>query len=98
MFFLHVLFEYSDLVNLRICYSIPTSNHNVRCSACRCADVVCYSIPTSNHNLFRGIFIPLHVVCYSIPTSNHNPQSASSRAFLLYVILFLHQTTTCMRE
>lgn len=29
MIFLHVLFEYSDLVNLRICYSIPTSNHNL---------------------------------------------------------------------
>ena len=34
------------------------------------------------------------VVCYHVPTSNHNSCSANNVARVLYVIMFLHQTTT----
>ena len=34
------------------------------------------------------------VVYLSFPTSNHNPQQTSPRITLLYISLFLHQTTT----
>ena len=34
------------------------------------------------------------VVCYHVPTSNHNLVGVLAVFFLLYVIMFLHQTTT----
>ena len=42
--------------------------------------------------LFNLIF--LIVVYYPSPTSNHNSSASNSRLGLLYIILFLHQTTT----
>ena len=36
----------------------------------------------------------LRVVYRTIPTSNHNPRSFDQKAVLLYIVLFLHQTTT----
>ena len=37
-----------------------------------------------------------HVVSYSISTSNHNFEFANTTAKLLYLIPFLHQTTTLL--
>ena len=34
------------------------------------------------------------VVYRTIPTSNHNPSESKARSFSLYIVLFLHQTTT----
>ena len=56
--------------------------------------VVSYSISTSNHNsslVSNGLML---VVSYSISTSNHNTRSGFLKIFALYLIPFLHQTTT----
>ena len=57
--------------------------------------VVYVSIPTSNHNHRDGILIVGVVVYVSIPTSNHNSSGIYLHYFVLYMSLFLHQTTTC---
>ena len=58
--------------------------------------VVSYSISTSNHN-YKGRNTPvLPVVSYSISTSNHNLFRHRHCRFRLYLIPFLHQTTTVM--
>ena len=56
--------------------------------------VVYHLVPTSNHN--RGIlpWQPLHVVYHLVPTSNHNTTSSLVEHVPLFIILFLHQTTT----
>ena len=56
--------------------------------------VVSYSISTSNHNFqsLRQKF--LTVVSYSISTSNHNMWRMRATTLRLYLIPFLHQTTT----
>ena len=56
--------------------------------------VVYYSIPTSNHNVWVTSRTGQFVVYYSIPTSNHNCNVIIIPSFLLYIIPFLHQTTT----
>ena len=56
--------------------------------------VVCYHVPTSNHNIFLVITNISYVVCYHVPTSNHNSGLAGCYSPSLYVIMFLHQTTT----
>ena len=60
---------------------------------CRC--VVSYWISTSNHNTCRMGDSRSDVVSYWISTSNHNCYLNSSRSCRLYLIEFLHQTTTC---
>ena len=40
---------------------------------------------------------PKHVVYRTIPTSNHNCGQSPPPCFLLYIVLFLHQTTTLRR-
>ena len=56
--------------------------------------VVYRTIPTSNHN--PSIALPHHgkVVYRTIPTSNHNAESVREWYQWLYIVLFLHQTTT----
>ncbi len=56
--------------------------------------VVSYSISTSNHNFDDITLFDIQVVSYSISTSNHNVTSRDILTHLLYLILFLHQTTT----
>ena len=58
------------------------------------ATVVYRTIPTSNHNLNVVTRPPAKVVYRTIPTSNHNPSESKARSFSLYIVLFLHQTTT----
>ena len=56
--------------------------------------VVYRTIPTSNHNprsLDRNKAV---VVYHTIPTSNHNRTVQVLLPYTLYIILFLHQTTT----
>ena len=56
--------------------------------------VVSYSISTSNHNAVRKPTTKERVVSYSISTSNHNITMTFKPSLKLYLIPFLHQTTT----
>ena len=56
--------------------------------------VVSYSISTSNHNYDTLVMTTACVVSYSISTSNHNQTSSYNGLLQLYLIPFLHQTTT----
>ena len=78
-----------------VSYSISTSNHNISVAAFERSIVVSYSISTSNHNIEKRELLDTYVVSYSISTSNHNDRGIQSRSELLYLIPFLHQTTTC---
>ena len=59
-------------------------------------EVVSYSISTSNHNIEKRQLLDTYVVSYSISTSNHNLHGVILRNRKLYLIPFLHQTTTCI--
>ena len=77
-----------------VSYWISTSNHNQELLTEEFAAVVSYWISTSNHNT---PMLPLHfdsVVSYWISTSNHNQDSLLAYLGMLYLIEFLHQTTT----
>ena len=77
-----------------VSYSISTSNHNfLECAVYRLV-VVSYSISTSNHNCQKCPVVLVLVVSYSISTSNHNTTDEIKDIALLYLIPFLHQTTT----
>ena len=74
--------------------TIPTSNHNLKLCVLLLLQVVYRTIPTSNHNC-RVVPISIIAVVYrTIPTSNHNPPSSYLDECMLYIVLFLHQTTT----
>ena len=74
--------------------TIPTSNHNSIIDVKINCIVVYRTIPTSNHNSVIFISFGLKVVYRTIPTSNHNPKSKVNSCLMLYIVLFLHQTTT----
>ena len=77
-----------------VSYSISTSNHNLVCWFKKEAKVVSYSISTSNHNSNIARIESGNVVSYSISTSNHNWCRGGLCRQVLYLIPFLHQTTT----
>ena len=84
-----------DYINQQVVYrTIPTSNHNLSVHASVFAIVVYRTIPTSNHNMRRYNKKDEKVVYRTIPTSNHNLQKQAKALNLLYIVLFLHQTTT----
>ena len=56
--------------------------------------VVYRSFPTSNHNYCLLLSRCCWVVYRSFPTSNHNGSYILTPSSLLYIVLFLHQTTT----
>ena len=56
--------------------------------------VVPYQISTSNHNGLREYRSDARVVPYQISTSNHNTRPTGIEVELLFLIRFLHQTTT----
>ena len=58
------------------------------------APLLYHPIPTSNHNLVFLTGAKVQVVYHPIPTSNHNWMFDYVGDELLYIILFLHQTTT----
>ena len=81
----------------RLCvvyHSFPTSNHNFAQDIYAVTHVVYHSFPTSNHNLLHEVLIKNIVVYHSFPTSNHNMTEPESKLGALYIIPFLHQTTT----
>ncbi len=80
-----------------VSYSISTSNHNFAMCKHHKHGVVSYSISTSNHNCTRLSSLPPVVVSYSISTSNHNSNEIHITVKMLYLIPFLHQTTTSSR-
>ena len=77
-----------------VSYSISTSNHNLMCLPTTDFLVVSYSISTSNHNNVSPFPLLAYVVSYSISTSNHNTVGVNAESLGLYLIPFLHQTTT----
>ena len=56
--------------------------------------VVYRPFPTSNHNSSSLSLCLQGVVYRPFPTSNHNSSSLSLRLHGLYIVRFLHQTTT----
>ena len=77
-----------------VSYSISTSNHNSSKLILTLSTVVSYSISTSNHNAPQLSDRCRFVVSYSISTSNHNADWDLINYPELYLIPFLHQTTT----
>ena len=88
---------------LRMCYHVPT----LRCisyysyikpqlpNIMMYQRVVVYrTIPTSNHNFTQIVWWANNVVYRTIPTSNHNSLGMLLPCYVLYIVLFLHQTTT----
>ena len=74
--------------------TIPTSNHNFYNIVIFFAAVVYRTIPTSNHNRCTQEWKNIFVVYRTIPTSNHNGDDIVYIYHMLYIVLFLHQTTT----
>ena len=73
-------------------YSYIKPQPNGWCSAVH--GVVYRTIPTSNHNTSACV-LPMRFVVYrTIPTSNHNLVCFCLFPAQLYIVLFLHQTTT----
>ena len=56
--------------------------------------VVYRPFPTSNHNLKEVVIILVPVVYRPFPTSNHNLMPMPYPSLALYIVRFLHQTTT----
>ena len=56
--------------------------------------VVYRPFPTSNHNCFTILVTTVIVVYRPFPTSNHNIIAITSKWKRLYIVRFLHQTTT----
>ena len=81
-------------IQLVVYLSIPTSNHNDEPLCSLRGFVVYLSIPTSNHNRFCWAEVGKLVVYLSIPTSNHNIYHKANYLKVLFICLFLHQTTT----
>ena len=70
------------------------SSHNLIPTNVGVKRVVSYSVPISNHNVSRAQRIFECVVSYSVPISNHNCSATGALFLMLYLILFLYQTTT----
>ena len=89
---------YLYLWPIRVVYvSVPTSNHNRVKVAAQLLHVVYVSVPTSNHNCCINWLYNYVVVYVSVPTSNHNFVKGLPIPAVLYMSLFLHQTTTSIR-
>ena len=90
----HNLYGFWKNHELVVYRNIPTSNHNVN-SKCIVPFLVVYcTIPTSNHNWDYEHWKLIKVVYRTIPTSNHNSVTNFLLRLTLYIVLFLHQTTT----
>ena len=76
---------------------VPTSNHNSHHGLFDVSRVVYHLVPTSNHNYISSYISCLSVVYHLVPTSNHNREFDTSMYSELFIILFLHQTTTLNR-
>ena len=79
---------------LVVSYFVSTSNHNLTNDINNLKAVVSYFVSTSNHNLCLVLAKSSIVVSYFVSTSNHNLIEQEKLTMELYLILFLHQTTT----
>ena len=77
-----------------VSYFVSTSNHNSVPLRQLWRFVVSYFVSTSNHNSVPLRQLWRFVVSYFVSTSNHNRAFVCSRRRWLFLILFLHQTTT----
>ena len=77
---------------------ISTSNHNIFCIFHFPDFVVYLIISTSNHNFQSDCYSCSSVVYLIISTSNHNSTFCFSPALVLYILSFLHQTTTLHKD
>ena len=75
---------------------VPTSNHNLLLAICGSCNVVYHLVPTSNHNSCFSHEQDTLVVYHLVPTSNHNFGVGVVTNKTLFIILFLHQTTTLL--
>ena len=73
---------------------ISTSNHNKDGHSTWPQKVVYLMISTSNHNHGEGYGYEGFVVYLMISTSNHNWRNVQIKTQRLYILWFLHQTTT----
>ena len=86
-------------IPVRVVYHlVPTSNHNDTLHRQMSIGVVYHLVPTSNHNAAVRLVEVSKVVYHLVPTSNHNQCATYSEASELFIILFLHQTTTGKAE
>ena len=77
---------------VRFLHQTTTDSHSTQLPPA----VVYRPFPTSNHNRRRS-FGHFHVVVYRpFPTSNHNLNGVTTIFDMLYIVRFLHQTTTCL--
>ena len=87
-------FDSRHYVGSVVSYGVPTSNHNVEqllAQKGQCCFLWCSYIkpqPASVAGFCSS------VVSYGVPTSNHNAKMITSPLFLLFLMVFLHQTTT----
>ena len=72
----------------------PTSNHNLERCSLNGRLVVYRPFPTSNHNFYFLVDTLSSVVYRPFPTSNHNYRLFRPKTIWLYIVRFLHQTTT----
>ena len=81
-----------------VSYLVSTSNHNLNIEFIRFSHVVSYLVSTSNHNCCRYIKFIFNVVSYLVSTSNHNWLYWSILLQRLFLISYLHQTTTILEN
>ena len=71
-------------------YIKPQQSQGARASVEGCLSSCSYIKPQLHNNKTTGISVVYHLV----PTSNHNAPTALLNRSMLFIILFLHQTTT----
>ena len=79
-----------------VSHSVSTSNHNRKSASRLFSAVVSHSVSTSNHNSVGNEMPQNTVVSHSVSTSNHNASQILYSLLRLYLIPFLHQTTTTL--
>ena len=90
----HNLEYFWSKVKSVVSYLVSTSNHN-NGEMIKDEDlVVSYLVSTSNHNCSNSFPLALSVVSYLVSTSNHNTCPVLVDHFMLFLISYLHQTTT----
>ena len=86
------------LRNHRCISSVSYIKPQLNTLSCRISTVVYRPFPTSNHNR-QAVPALLSLVVYRpFPTSNHNREVMSTENVMLYIVRFLHQTTTVRRN
>ena len=90
----HNWFFFVFFIAFVVLHPLSTSNHNPGNMRRSETSVVLHPLSTSNHNWPRQCRMGRNVVLHPLSTSNHNGNVYAYLWYLLYCILFLHQTTT----